>query len=134
MSQVTVQSVSVTGLNMVNVNLTHVLEGHSRDVLCLDAEDDKVVSGSLDKTIRMYRLGPAGQYRLVHTLTGHTLKVGQPVRFPFSGLPFLISFFHCPFLFSDALFFVDALFQFPLPFPFPASLPFSFSDSSPFQK
>ena len=75
MSQVTVQSVSVTGLNVVNVNLTHVLEGHSRDVLCLDAENDKVVSGSLDKTIRMYRLGPAGMSRVIHTLAEHTLKV-----------------------------------------------------------
>ena len=59
----------------VAVQPSHVLEGHSREVLCLDVENDKVVSGSWDKTVRMYRLGPSGMARVIHTLAEHTLKV-----------------------------------------------------------
>ena len=55
--------------------LTHLLTGHSRDVLCVDMEDDIVVSGGMDTNVLVYRLGPDNVFKLVHTLSGHKLKV-----------------------------------------------------------
>ena len=55
--------------------LTHVLTGHTRDVLCADTRADLVVSGGLDTTVLVYRLGPENLFKVVHKLTGHTLKV-----------------------------------------------------------
>ena len=55
--------------------LTHLLEGHTREVLCLDIRGDMVVSGGMDKSVMVYRLGPQGTFKVVHTLTEHKLKV-----------------------------------------------------------
>ncbi len=35
-------------------------------------------SGSADTNLAVYRLGPRGAYRVLHTLTGHSLKVSPP--------------------------------------------------------
>ena len=59
----------------MSTKLTHMLADHTRDVLCLDAEDDIVVSGGLDTNVLVYKLGPENAHQLVHTLTGHKLKV-----------------------------------------------------------
>ena len=59
----------------LDTRLTHVLDGHSRDVLCVDTEDDLVVSGGLDTNVLVYRLGPDNVFKLVHTMSGHKLKV-----------------------------------------------------------
>ena len=55
--------------------LTHVLTGHTRDALCADIRADLVVSGGLDTSVLVYRLGPENLFKVVHKLTGHTLKV-----------------------------------------------------------
>ena len=55
--------------------LTHVLTGHTRDALCADTRGDLVVSGGLDTSVLVYRLGPENLFKVVHKLTGHTLKV-----------------------------------------------------------
>ena len=55
--------------------LTHVLTGHTRDVMCADTRADLVVSGGIDTSVLVYRLGPENLFKVVHKLTGHTLKV-----------------------------------------------------------
>ena len=35
----------------VTTKLTHVLAGHTRDVLCADMEEDIVVSGGMDSNV-----------------------------------------------------------------------------------
>ena len=61
--------------------LTHVLTGHTRDVLCADTRADLVVSGGLDASVLVYRLGPENLFKVVHKLTGHTLKARDTTLF-----------------------------------------------------
>ena len=53
------------------------LRGHRRLVSCLDVEAGWVVTGSADKTVRLWRPGEAGgcSYSLDRVLEGHFLKV-----------------------------------------------------------
>jgi hypothetical protein len=63
----------------VEASLTHVLEGHSREVLCMDVQREGgsclVVTGSTDKTVMVFRLGPEGVSKVLHRLEEHKLKV-----------------------------------------------------------
>ena len=67
-----------------------MLEGQAREVLCLDTQRDLVATGSMDKTVWLFRfvkfdvkfegyvsfrLGPNGAFVVVHKLEGHKLKV-----------------------------------------------------------
>jgi hypothetical protein len=56
-----------------------VLEGHTREVLCMDVQTEGsswlVVTGSMDKTVMVFRLGPEGVYKVLHRLAEHKLKV-----------------------------------------------------------
>ena len=73
-SKVTVQTVQLTE-GEPESSLSHLLEGHTRDVLCLDICGDLIVTGGTDKLVLVYKLGPAGVYKVIHTLTEHKLKV-----------------------------------------------------------
>jgi len=84
-TKVTVQDIRISKgfREKVEGELTHVLEGHTRDVLCLDVQKEAafsggswlVVTGSMDKTIHVFRLGPDGTFKVVHKLEEHKLKV-----------------------------------------------------------
>ena len=52
-----------------------MLEGHKKTVLCLDVSSDYIVTGAADRTIRLFKLGPFGLYRTIHTLNGHRQRV-----------------------------------------------------------
>ena len=67
-SKVTVHSISLTGSS----RLTHMVTGHTRDVLCLDlaGEGDLLVSGGLDTNVLVTRLGADQQFQLLHKLSG----------------------------------------------------------------
>ena len=71
----TVHQLSLADAGKLSSELTHVLTGHTRDALCVDTQADLVVSGGLDTTVLVYRLGPENLFKVVHKLTGHTLKV-----------------------------------------------------------
>ena len=71
----TVHQLILGDAGKLSSELTHVLTGHTRDALCVDTQADLVVSGGLDTTVLVYRLGPENLFKVVHKLTGHTLKV-----------------------------------------------------------
>ena len=78
-NKVTVQTIKLKEGEPESI-LTHLLEGHTRDVLCLDAHGDIVVTGGTDKNIMVFKLGPGGVFRVVHTLTEHKLKVSLSTK------------------------------------------------------
>lgn len=51
---------------------SHYLLGHQDSVYCLQFDDEKIVTGSRDRTIKIWDLH---QYQLLHTLEGHTGSV-----------------------------------------------------------
>ena len=73
--KVTVHQLTLGDGGKLSSELTHVLTGHTRDALCVDTQGDLVVSGGLDTSVLVYRLGPENLFKVVHKLTGHTLKV-----------------------------------------------------------
>ena len=67
--------------NIFLSDLSHIYV-HSKTVLCVDAMSDLIVSGGVDRIIKLVKLGPCGLSRTVHTLQGHrqrvlSLKIGQ---------------------------------------------------------
>ena len=74
-TKVTVHKLYKDTVSRLTSKLTHVLTGHSRDTLCVDLEDDTVVSGGLDTNVLVYTLGADNEYQVVQTMTGHKLKV-----------------------------------------------------------
>ena len=56
---------------MVSDKLINTLKGHTNSVksLAISPDNKKIVSGSFDKTIRVWDLDSGG---LINTLTGHT--------------------------------------------------------------
>ena len=72
-SKVTVHSISLTGSS----RLTHMVTGHTRDVLCLDlaGEGDLLVSGGLDTNVLVTRLGADQQFQLLHKLSGASRNI-----------------------------------------------------------
>ena len=55
------------------------LVGHKRTVTCLDVEDDLVITGSLDKTVRLWSSSPSNNNSVTYLqealLEGHFIKV-----------------------------------------------------------
>ena len=78
--KVTVHKLTLGDTGELSSELTHVLTGHSRDVLSVDTQADLVVSGGLDTTVLVYKLGPENLFKVVHKLEGHTLKVEVEVE------------------------------------------------------
>lgn len=74
-AKVTVHRLTLQAQRGLGSRLTHLLGGHTREVLCVDCEGDVVVSGGRDTTVLVHRLGGDNVASLEHTLTGHTLKV-----------------------------------------------------------
>ena len=75
-TKITVHQLMTGEGGVLTCRLTHVLTGHTRDVLCLAIKDSMVVSGGLDTNVLVTRLGQAdNESSLVHTMTGHKLKV-----------------------------------------------------------
>ena len=70
-SKITVHQISLSQ----GSRLTHVVTGHTRDVLCLDLAGEVLVSGGLDTNVLVTRLGEDQESQLLHTLSGHKLKV-----------------------------------------------------------
>ena len=52
-----------------------MLEGHKKSILCLDVAANHVVTGGADRIIKLFKLGPFGLYRTIHTLSGHRQRV-----------------------------------------------------------
>lgn len=51
---------------------SHYLLGHRDGVYCVQFDDEKVITGSRDRTIKIWDLG---QYQCIYTLEGHTGSV-----------------------------------------------------------
>jgi F-box and WD-40 domain protein 1/11 len=47
---------------------SHYLIGHQDSVYCLQFDDEKIITGSRDQTIKIWDLN---QYQCIHTLEGH---------------------------------------------------------------
>ncbi len=55
-------------LTVFNCTLSKTLSGHDSDILCLTASDNKIITGSQDKTIKIWDFKTG---KLLNTLTGH---------------------------------------------------------------
>ena len=59
----------------ITTSLSHLLTGHSREVLCLALTGNVVVSGGQDNKVLVTKLGPPHQSQLLHSLEHHKLRV-----------------------------------------------------------
>ena len=51
---------------------------HSVSSVCFNADGNKLVSGSYDKTLKVWSIGSSGTFECESTLTGHTGYVPAP--------------------------------------------------------